>query len=71
MTKPITIADLQAVTGLGPKTTRRLVREKRLPGFFDGRHYICTPGEFAKWKAGEWQAKPVVNVTPITRRNVA
>ena len=63
--KPITIADLQAVTGLGPKKTRRLVREGTFPGRIEGRDYICTPGEFAKWDAGDWQKKPAVAKKPI------
>lgn len=73
MSKPITVDDIAAVVGTGPRTTRRLIREGQLPGRFDGRNFICTPGEFDRWKRGEWVPKPnPVNVTSFKHsRNTA
>lgn len=51
----VTIDDLIAQTGTGKRTAMRLVREGRLPGFIDGRAYVCSPGEFQKWIDGNWQ----------------
>lgn len=46
----VTIDDLIAQTGTGKRTAMRLVRENKLPGFIDGRQYICSPGEFQRWR---------------------
>lgn len=67
--KPITVDDIAAVTGTGPRTTRRLIREGKLPGFFDGRTYICTPGEFDKWKRGEWRPTTKTEPMKLIHRN--
>lgn len=69
----ITLDDVMAVTGLGPRTTARLVREGRLPGCFEGRHYICTPGEFDEWYEGRrpQRSQQVHDVTPFLRTRKA
>lgn len=54
----ITLELLMTHVGTGPRTTRRLVREGKLPGFMDGARYICSPGEFDDWIAGRWTPKP-------------
>lgn len=56
--KPVKITDLMTYAGTGPKTTRRLVREGYLPGHMDGKRYVCSPGEFAKWMSGDWTPTP-------------
>lgn len=61
----ITIEDLMAVTGLGPNTTRRLVREGRLPGEMVGSHYVCPPGEFDRYVRGDWEPRPQPASVPM------
>lgn len=69
----ISINDLMAATGVGPKTARRLVREGIFPGHMDGRTFICTPGEFDAWYEGRHArpVKQVTSITPIVRRKSA
>lgn len=46
----VTIEELMAYTGFGPNTTRRMVRDRVLPGLIRGKHYICTRGEYEHWQ---------------------
>lgn len=62
--KRVELADLMTITGTGERTTRRLVREGKLPGFVDGSHYVCSPGEFQKWLDGEWSYTGVRSTEP-------
>lgn len=66
--KRVTIDDLMAASGTGKRTTMRLVREGKLPGFVDGREYVCSPGEFQKWMAGEWQYTGVRSSEPHSKK---
>lgn len=66
--KRITLEDLMAVTGAGPRKARRLVREGRLPGFVDGTLYVCSPGEFQRWIDGDWE--PPVPRKPVQLHSV-
>ena len=65
--KRVTLDDLMQHTGTGERTTRRLVREGKLPGFVDGTTYICSPGEFQRWvETGEVLYRPVTaNRKPV------
>lgn len=65
----VTIEELMAHTGTGKLTTMRLVRKGNLPGFIEGRAYICSRGEFQKWLDGEWQYTGVRSTEPhISKR---
>jgi hypothetical protein len=65
--KPVTIAELEASTGFGPRTVRRLVREGQLPGRIIGRRLLLTRGEFQQFLDGDWQPKPKPEpIRPIT-----
>lgn len=66
--KRVTIGDLMAATGTGKRTTMRLVREGKLPGFVDGSEYICSPGEFQKWLDGEWKYTGVRSSEPHSKK---
>lgn len=46
----ITIDQLATEAGVGKRTAIRLVREDKLPGFMDGRVYVCPPGEYRTWQ---------------------
>ena len=59
---------LIAKAGIGKRTTIRLVREGKLPGFMDGSAYICSPGEFQKWLDGEWQYTGVRSTPPRNKK---
>lgn len=60
---PVTFADLEAATGFGPRTVRRLVRECKLPGRIIGRRLLLTRGEFQQFLDGTWT--PTTAPTPI------
>ena len=62
--KRVTIEDLMVHTGQGKNTVMRLVRKGNLPGFIEGRTYVCSPGEFQKWLDGEWQYTGVRSTEP-------
>ena len=68
MTTRVTLADLTTHTGCGDRTARRLVREGKLPGFMDGSHWICSPGEWQEWLDGTWQYRGVPS-SPVRKRN--
>jgi hypothetical protein len=65
---PVTIAELEASTGFGPRTVRRLVREGQLPGRIIGRRLLLTRGEFQQFLDGNW--KPLQPIVTMKRRNV-
>ena len=65
----ITIEMVMAATGLGPRTARRWVREGKLPGRMEGTHYVCPPGEYDRWYAGEWTPRPTETAQPVELRH--
>lgn len=64
----VTIERLMAKTGVGKNTAHRLVRERKLPGFIDGRRYICTEGEYDHWERTGEVIQNVVRSTPPRSR---
>lgn len=62
--KRVSLEDLMQVTGTGVRTTMRMVRAGKLPGFIEGRTYVCSPGEFQKWLDGDWQYTGVRSTEP-------
>ena len=66
--KRVTLDDLMQVTGTGVRKTMQMVRAGRLPGFVDGRDYVCSPGEFQKWIEGDWQHTGVRSTEPHSKK---
>lgn len=64
----VTLDELMAETGLGPRSARRLVREGNLPGLVTGSQYVCSRGEFQKWLDGEWKYTGVKSTEPATKK---
>jgi hypothetical protein len=56
--RPVLLDDLMAATGLTRRQVTADVRAGLLPGRMRGRRYVCPPGEYARWLAGEWVARP-------------
>lgn len=69
--KHITLDDLCIESGAGPIKARRLVRERKLPGFIDGNTYICSPGEFQDWLDGNWEYRGIPSTPPRDRSESA
>lgn len=73
----ITLDDLATATGLGRIQAANDVEAGLLPGRFrygkTGRRlqYICPPGEFAQWLAGEWQPRPQPQPVSLIRRKAS
>lgn len=63
--KPLSLGELMAWTGDGPKKVRRLIRQGQLPGTVDkyGK-YRCTPKDAIEWRSGEWS--PRLQPEPIS-----
>lgn len=69
---PLTLEELMAWTGDGPRTVRRLVREGQLPGTVDkaGR-YRCTPKDAMEWRDGRWSPQPLPEPVQLLRRKAS
>jgi hypothetical protein len=69
---PLSIDELMAWTGDGPRTIRRLVREGQLPGTVDkiGR-YRCTPKDALEWREGRWTPKPTAQPVAMLHRKAS
>lgn len=61
----VTIAELMAATGLGPRQARADVKAGLLPGRIRRTgEYVCPRGEFEQYVRGDWQPRP----QPTTER---
>lgn len=64
--KAKTVADLQAVTGLGRYAVIEGIKRGELPGYKVGARYTIPSEAFQRFVRGEWQPDPKP-ITPIVQ----